>query len=190
MPEKVKIPPELLDQFKNKLRFRKKATRTQEQVKDPSPAPSESQLPLKEQVTVDAIKKSQQDPKSYRSFILPNGIKATVISDPTTSKSAACMTVEVGHMADPEDVPGLAHLCEHALFLGSKKYPTDNDFRLFLSENGGFANAQTFADVTKYFFDIVPERLADALDRFSQMFIEPLFDHDAISREIVGKAFL
>lgn len=26
-----------------------------------------------------------------------------------------------GHMTDPVDLPGLAHFCEHMVFLGSKK---------------------------------------------------------------------
>jgi len=26
-----------------------------------------------------------------------------------------------GHMVDPEELPGLAHFCEHMLFLGTKK---------------------------------------------------------------------
>ena len=27
----------------------------------------------------------------------------------------------VGHMSDPDDLPGLAHFCEHMLFLGTEK---------------------------------------------------------------------
>lgn len=68
--------------------------------------------------------------------------------------------------------------------MGSEKYPSDNEFRSFISNNGGKTNAQTFADVTKYFFDIMPDRLAEALDRFSQMFIAPLFNEYSIIREI------
>ena len=26
-----------------------------------------------------------------------------------------------GHLSDPDDIPGLAHLCEHMLFLGTEK---------------------------------------------------------------------
>ena len=28
---------------------------------------------------------------------------------------------QLGHMSDPDDLPGLAHFCEHMLFLGTKK---------------------------------------------------------------------
>lgn len=180
------LTPELISQFRYKLKFRRQSSLRlpQEDSEPPNIIKPPPKSQLNEPIIINDIKKSQQDPKNYRGLILPNGMKVTLISDPTTSKSGACLAFEVGKMNDPEDIPGLAHLCEHAMFLGSQKFPADNDFRLFISENGGFTNAQTFADVTKYFFDIVPEKLDDALDRFSQMFLAPLFDTEAILREI------
>ena len=145
-------------------------------------APAEVKVEI--QKRFEDIQKSQQDIKNYRALVLENGMKVLLVSDPTTVKSAACMCVEVGHMSDPTDVPGLAHLTEHVLFLGSEMFPHENHFRSFISEHGGQTNAQTFADVTKYFFDIAPEKLQDALEIFSQMFIAPLFNETSITREI------
>ena len=34
----------------------------------------------------------------------------------------------LGHMSDPQELPGLAHFCEHMLFLGTKKYPEENEY--------------------------------------------------------------
>lgn len=51
-------------------------------------------------------------------------------------------------------------------------------------ENGGSSNASTYADNTKYYFDIVPSQLEGALDRFAQFFIAPLFTESATDREI------
>lgn len=42
----------------------------------------------------------------------------------------------IGHMCDPEELPGLAHFCEHMLFLGTEKYPVENEYPRFLSEHG------------------------------------------------------
>lgn len=39
-------------------------------------------------------------------------------------------------MCDPKDLPGLAHFCEHMLFLGTEKYPVENEYPRFLSEHG------------------------------------------------------
>jgi len=36
-------------------------------------------------------------------------------------RSAAALDVHVGHFSDPVDLPGLAHFCEHMLFLGEEE---------------------------------------------------------------------
>ena len=45
-------------------------------------------------------------------------LQVLLISDPSTDKAAAAMDVHIGHMSDPAKLPGLAHFCEHMLFLG------------------------------------------------------------------------
>lgn len=130
------------------------------------------------------ILKSEQDTREYRGLVLDNGLKCVLISDPDTDKSAAAMSVEVGYLSDPDNLPGLAHFCEHMLFLGTKKYPDENEYTSFLAANGGTSNAATYADMTKYYFEVVPDKLSDALDRFSHFFIDPLFTETATEREI------
>jgi insulysin len=81
-------------------------------------------------------------------------------------------------------LPGLAHFCEHLLFMGTEKYPKDNDFKDYLSKHGGLSNASTGCCHTNYFFEIGPEFLEGALDRFSQFYVSPLFDPSCVDREI------
>lgn len=131
---------------------------------------------------VENIIKSQEDKRLYRGLELANHMKVLLVSDPTTDKSAAALDVNIGndiffhsrnmfliqslgYMSDPPEVYGLAHFCEHMLFLGTKKYPNENDYSKFLSEHGGSSNAATYSDHTIYYFDIVPEKLNNALDR-------------------------
>ncbi|KAK9703223.1 Insulinase (Peptidase family M16) [Popillia japonica] len=111
-------------------------------------------------------------------------MKVLLVSDPATDKSAAALHVNVGYMSDPDNIPGLAHFCEHMLFLGTKKYPDENDYNKFLSEHGGSSNASTTTDHTNYYFDVAPNHLKEALDRFSQFFKAPLFTESATSREL------
>ncbi|KAJ8896493.1 hypothetical protein PR048_001837 [Dryococelus australis] len=115
---------------------------------------------------VDNIVKSAEDKRLYRALELTNDLKVLLISDGTTDKSAASLDVNVGHLSDPKELPGLAHFLEHMLFLGTEKYPSENEYSKFLSEHGGAFNACTFADHTNYYFDVVPEQLAGALDRY------------------------
>ncbi|KAK0078471.1 hypothetical protein PV325_002451, partial [Microctonus aethiopoides] len=132
----------------------------------------------------DSIRKSPNDEKLYRGLILNNEMKVLLISDPTTDKSAAALTVQIGHRSDPDELPGLAHFCEHMLFLGTAKYPDFNEYCSYLSQYGGNSNAETNLDDTIYYFDITPEYLEGALDRFSQFFLSPLFTESATELEI------
>ncbi|CAB3224482.1 unnamed protein product [Arctia plantaginis] len=132
----------------------------------------------------DDIIKSAEDKREYRGLLLTNRLKVLLVSDPTTDKSAAAMDVNVGYLSDPDDLPGLAHFCEHMLFLGTKKYPEENEYNKFLSEYGGSSNASTSSDHTTYYFDVLPEHLGKALDIFAQFFISPLFTESATGREL------
>ena len=85
-----------------------------------------------------------------------------MISDETTDKSAAGLDVHIGHMSDPVNLPGLAHFCEHMLFLGTEKFPDENEYSKFLSQHGGSFNAFTSSDHTNYYFDVSPEHLGNA----------------------------
>lgn len=130
------------------------------------------------------IIKSAEDKRSYRGLELDNGMKVLLVSDPSTEKAAAAMDVHIGSMSDPWELPGLAHFLEHMLFLGTTKYPSENDYTQFLSEHGGASNAFTSAEHTTFYFDVAHEYLRGALDRFGQFFLCPLFNKDSQEREV------
>lgn len=67
--------------------------------------------------------------------------------------------------------------------LGTKKYPTENEFSHFISKHGGSTNAETSTEDTMYHFNVDAKHLDDALDRFSDMFVEPLMLKETIQRE-------
>ncbi|CAF1415312.1 unnamed protein product, partial [Adineta ricciae] len=133
---------------------------------------------------VDTIKKSDIDEWNYRGLELSNGILCVLISHPKLDKAAAAINVSIGDLGDPNDVPGIAHFLEHMLFMGSSKYPNENEFSKFIENNGGISNAYTSTRETNYHFDINPNVLADALDIFANFFISPLFSSSSVEREI------
>ena len=52
-----------------------------------------------------------------------------LVSDPTTDMSAAALDVHIGYMVDDQDLPGLAHFCEHMrklVFRSSLIHPGSN----------------------------------------------------------------
>uniref|UniRef100_A0A0K8TGT7 Nardilysin n=1 Tax=Lygus hesperus TaxID=30085 RepID=A0A0K8TGT7_LYGHE len=102
----------------------------------------------------------------------------------TKEKLAACaLTVEVGSFSDPVDIQGLSHFLEHMVFLGSEKYPKENEFDSYIRRFGGSDNAFTECEYTTYHFECPEKQLLKAMDIFSQFFIKPLLKWDAINRE-------
>jgi len=102
---------------------------------------------------------------------LPNGLVALLASDPDTDKAGAALSVSVGYYQDPDELPGLAHFCEHMLFLGTAKYPVrrrhrrsadiadpsrmhprqdENEYMNMLAQHGGRSNAFTQDEMVCY----------------------------------------
>ena len=124
-------------------------------------------------VVLDTIHKPQYDYRNYRYVELENRMKCLLVEDPKTQLSAANLIVKSGSLNDPKGVDGLAHFCEHMLFLGTEKYPNENHFEKFLSKHGGSHNAATGEDFTYYFFDVKNEKFNETLDIVSQFFKKP-----------------
>lgn len=99
-------------------------------------------------------------------------------------KFAVCaLSVNVGSFCDPKEIPGLAHFLEHMVFMGSNKYPNENQFDVFIQKHGGSTNAITSCEYTTFYFDCNVRYLFKALDMFSQFFISPLLKKESMVRE-------
>ena len=127
--------------------------------------------------------KSPNDTSMYKTIELDNQLRALLISDMQSDKGATSLNVQVGSSANPPDRAGLAHFLEHMLFLGTEKYPEADAYQAFINSNGGSHNAFTAYDDTNYFFDVRAEAFPEALDRFAQFFIAPLFTEQYVDRE-------
>ncbi|XP_066596131.1 nardilysin [Prorops nasuta] len=99
-------------------------------------------------------------------------------------KMAACsLCIGVGSFSDPPEIPGMAHFLEHMVFMGSEKFPQENDFDAYVQKCGGSDNASTECEQTTFYFEVQEKHLLPTLTRFAQFFISPLMKRDAISRE-------
>ncbi|MCY3622325.1 MAG: insulinase family protein [Gammaproteobacteria bacterium] len=126
--------------------------------------------------------KSPNDYREYRHVVLPNGLQALLIHS-DWSRSGAAVSVARGSHHEPDAHLGIAHFVEHMLFIATDKYPKVDEFGEFVSKHGGETNAYTGVNRTTYYFDIEPEHLPEALDRFAQFFVSPRFDADYLARE-------
>ncbi|CAI4219522.1 unnamed protein product [Parascedosporium putredinis] len=135
----------------------------------------------KARLVTEDLEKPLLDDRSYRVIKLANEMEVALVHDPKADKASASMDVNVGNFSDEADMPGMAHAVEHLLFMGTKKYPGENDYSQYLSSNSGHSNAYTASTSTNYYFDISakpandedpteanPSPLLGALDRFSQ----------------------
>ncbi|MFN3709308.1 MAG: insulinase family protein [Alishewanella aestuarii] len=129
------------------------------------------------------ILQSPNDPRQYRHLVLANGLTVLLVQQADSEKSAAALTVNVGHFDDPIEREGLAHFLEHMLFLGSAAYPQAGELQQFISEHGGSHNAWTGTEHSQFYFDLEQQHFADGLSRFAAMFTAPLFSSDYVEKE-------
>lgn len=129
------------------------------------------------------IKKSKNDPRTYKYIKLDNGLDIILVNDNKTTHSTASLSVGVGSV-DENGIHGLAHFLEHMLFLGSKKYPEADIYGSTLAKYNGTSNAFTAQDHTCYYFEVHNEAFNTMLDIFGQFFIEPLFTNTSLMKEM------
>jgi len=128
--------------------------------------------------------KPQGDDRKYQHSVLPNGLQVVNVQDKRAVQTAFAMAVDAGSFDDPQELPGLAHFCEHMLFLGTQKFPEASGFDNFMSANGGFNNAYTADEVTVYYGEMSQAAGKEGLDRFADFFRAPLFDKQYVSKEV------
>lgn len=132
---------------------------------------------------METIIKPKIDSNKYKYIKLKNGIKVVLIEKDVVQTSIS-VNIGTGFLEDPKHMQGLAHYLEHMLFMGSKKYPNTNHFGNFITKNGGFRNAYTGLENTTYVLQINNKHFKEALDIFSQFFIEPLFSPECLEKEV------
>lgn len=119
------------------------------------------------------IKRSEQDDRQYRVIQLDNGLQVTLVHDSKADKAAASLDVAVGHLNDPDDMPGLAHFCEHLLFRARNNFLEKMNIQNISQKTTGplmpTPQPQTLTTISVFRRTHFPEHLSD-----SQVFSTPL----------------
>jgi nardilysin len=130
------------------------------------------------------------DQKEYL-YTTINGLRVLIIStkqlklhETADLVSAAALAVQTGSFNDPDEIQGLSHYLEHMIFMGSTKYPGENEYDAFVTSHGGYCNAFTEYEHTVYSFEIPQEYFFEALDIFAHCFISPLLSSESSDREL------
>jgi hypothetical protein len=89
--------------------------------------PATADSPLREhrhspvQTVTDQLETPSLDDRQYRVIKLENQLEVLLVQDADTDKASAAMDVNVGNFNDPPELPGMCHIVEHMLFMGTKK---------------------------------------------------------------------
>ena len=104
---------------------------------------------LKETTTYEFVKKEEIDELNSTGYLLyhkKTGAKVVLLANEDNNK-----VFNIGFRTPPEDSTGVAHIIEHTVLCGSKKYPPKDPFvELAKGSLNTFLNAMTFSDKTIY----------------------------------------
>lgn len=109
-------------------------------------------------------------------FKLPNGLTVLLMEDHAVPMISFHTWYKVGSRDEKEGITGSAHMLEHMMFQGAKKY-TGKQFHHLMEENGIDFNAFTSNDYTGFYMNLPTAKLElvmDAeVDRMSSLAIDP-----------------
>lgn len=129
------------------------------------------------------IRQGLADPRRYQAVTLNNGLSLLLVEDLQASRSACAVTVACGYFDDPVQRPGLGHLLEHMLFLGTEPHPRAGSYHKFIESHGGHHNAWTGTEHSCYFLEIDNGAFDEALAQFAPFFHAPLLEPEWVERE-------
>lgn len=102
---------------------------------------------------------------------LASGMRVVVIGDPALGVTAIVHQVRVGSGHEVPGTEGLAHLVEHLMFEGQTDVGSWMDAAELL---GGYSNASTSHDVTRYTTSVAPDVVQEAIHLEATRFLSPL----------------
>ncbi|CAL8144834.1 unnamed protein product [Orchesella dallaii] len=99
-------------------------------------------------------------------------------------EASAYLVIGAGYFDDPLDQVGLAHFCEHCVFLGSRFFPEPDMLSRLVSPFGGFANAYTSGMMTTFYTSTPPMLFPLAVEILGDMIGFPLFPLELVTAEL------
>jgi zinc protease len=119
-------------------------------------------------------------------FVLPNGLTVLLLEDHGVPMVSYHTWYRVGSRDEYPGVTGAAHMLEHMMFKGAKKY-SGQDFDRIFHENGITNNAFTTNDYTGFYENLPSSKLELVMDiegdRMSSLALNP--QHLLSEREVV-----
>ena len=113
-------------------------------------------------------------PRPYHRHVLPNGLRVLVVPLPHTRSVTVALYFGTGSRYEAAHEQGIAHLVEHMLFKGSRRYPSAQRISETIEGVGGILNAATDKELTVYYAKVASRHAELAFDLLSDMVQAPL----------------
>ena len=123
-----------------------------------------------------------QTPIEYRQTRLDNGICVVSESVPSTYSVGVTVLVDASPCDEASDKSGLAHYCEHALFLGTPLRDQISLTRL-IDSAGGQLGAFTAPDYTCFYAHVLQDYTSYAVDLLGDILVSSNYPQELLDRE-------
>ena len=129
-------------------------------------------------------KKKYLDLKNkYKKGILKNGMKFIISDNPLHNTASIVFFVRVGSRNESTKEYGLAHLLEHILFKGTKKYPTYKLLNERIDSLHINTNAGTTKNYTNFFFKLPSKNFLEGLELLKEIIFNSIIDENELKKE-------
>ncbi len=120
--------------------------------------------------------------ENVKSTILDSGLSLVSCSMPGYSTISIGLFVRLGARYESPESAGKAHLIEHLLFKGSKKYSSVQINEL-IEGKGGSLNAYTAEEDTCFYVKTFPQYFEEVMDVLLDLFTSPTFNEEDFEKE-------
>lgn len=118
----------------------------------------------------------------YRKSTLPNGLRVLTETMPSVRSASVGVWADVGSSLETRQKRGVSHIVEHMLFKGTSNR-TARQIAETIDGVGGNLNAFTDKESTCYYAKVIDRHLPLATNVLADMFLNPLFDAQDLSKE-------
>ena len=119
----------------------------------------------------------------FEKTALANGMRVVTSTLPHTRSVSVIVLVRAGSRYENEPEAGIAHVFEHMLFKGSKKWPTAQIVSESIEGVGGSMNASTDKEVVDYWCRVAQPHYTLAMELLADIFLNPLLEDEELKRE-------
>src|SRR3954454_12396136 len=121
--------------------------------------------------------------RPFTRHVLPNGLRVLVAPMPHTRSVTVALYFGSGSRYEPTHEQGIAHLVEHMLFKGSRRYPSAQRISETIEGVGGILNAVTDKELTAYYAKVATRRAELPCALLTDMVQAPLLEASELEKE-------